>query len=131
MEKRNLVFALINTMGGEHLVIKRLEGNEYGLPGGKADEGEFPKAAMVREIFEETGLKFDQDDFKLLNIQTRIEGEFEDTVYGFGCNKLISEAAPIFTAEKHIKPMFMEPSMFYQLTSFKDYYVNLFGEDEK
>lgn len=131
MEKRNLVFALINTMGGEHLVIRRLEENKYGLPGGKVAAGELPIAAIVREVFEETGLKFDPIDFKILNIQTRNSEGFEDTVYGYGCNKLISEVSPIFTTEKHIKPMFMEPSMFYQLTSFKDYYSNLLGADEE
>lgn len=131
MEKRNLVFALINTMSGEHLVIQRLEENKYGLPGGKVAAGELPIAAITREVFEETGLRFDSADFNLLNIQVRIDGEFEDTVYGYGCNKLISEVSPIFTVEKHIKPMFMEPSMFYQLTSFKDYYSNLLGADEQ
>lgn len=131
MEKRNLVFALINTMSGEHLVIQRLEENKYGLPGGKVAAGELPIAAITREVFEETGLRFDSADFNLLNIQVRTDGEFEDTVYGYGCNKLISEVSPIFTVEKHIKPMFMEPSMFYQLTSFKDYYSNLLGADEQ
>ena len=129
MNKQNVAFALITTVGGEHLVIHRLKTNDYGLPGGKVAEGEHPKAALIREIFEETGLKFDQDDFELINIQNLNQEGNENTIYAYGCNKVISDAAPIWTAEKHIKPMFLEPSMFYTLTSYKEFYTNLFPQE--
>lgn len=126
MEKETVVFGMINTMSGEHLVIHRLKDNEYGLPGGKLFKDELPKDALVREVFEETGLRFAPEDFEIINVQQDIVDGKEQTIHVFGCNKLISDAAPIFTTEKHIKPMFMEPSMFYVLTKFKDFYLKLF-----
>lgn len=33
--------------------------DQWGLPGGKVDRGEFPKQALVREVEEETGIKLD------------------------------------------------------------------------
>jgi len=126
MEKEIVTFGVINTMSGEHLVIHRLKDNEYGLPGGKVFKNERPVDALVREVFEETGLRFPVEDFEIINVQQLVVEGKEQTVHVFGCKKLISDVAPIFTTEKHIKPMFMEPSMFYVLTKFKDYYLKLF-----
>jgi len=126
MEKEIVTFGVINTMSGEHLVIHRLKDNEYGLPGGKVFKNERPVDALVREVFEETGLRFPVEDFEIINVQQLVVEGKEQTVHVFGCKKLISDVAPIFTTEKHIKPMFMEPSMFYVLTKFKDFYLKLF-----
>lgn len=129
MKTQNVAFALITTVSGEHLVIHRKNTNDYGLPGGKLLPGEKTKDALVREIFEETGLKFNKEDFTLINIQKLVQEDVENTIHAYACNKLISDAAPIWTAEKHIKPMFMEPSMFYTLTCYKEFYTNLFPEE--
>lgn len=48
---------------GQILLLKRnsdvVEGNTWGIPGGKIDKDELPRAAAVRETFEETGLNVD------------------------------------------------------------------------
>lgn len=127
MAKINAAFALINTLSGQHLVIHRKDENTYGLPGGKITESEQPREALVREIYEETGLKFDQEDFKSLFIEERIENGRELRVYAYACNKIISDAAPIKTFEKHIQPLFMDPRVFYTMTKFKKFYTNIFS----
>lgn len=48
------------------LLLKRhpqkVEGNKWGIPGGKIDEGESPKAAIIRESFEEMGWNIGNDE---------------------------------------------------------------------
>jgi ADP-ribose pyrophosphatase YjhB (NUDIX family) len=99
------------------------------LPGGKMIEGELPKLALVREIFEETGILFKEEEFELLNVQNRIEDGTDNTIYAYACTKLISEMTPIETSEKHIQPVFMEASMFYTLTKYKEFYTSLFPQE--
>lgn len=45
------------------LSVCRRHSFKYGLPGGKCDVGETPKQAMIREVFEETGLTVNQYEF--------------------------------------------------------------------
>lgn len=129
MEKETVVLGLINTMSGEHLVIRRLKNNSYELPGGKVAVSELPKDAIVRETFELTGLRFASEDFEIINVQQRTVDGKEQTVHAFGCKKLISDVAPIFSVNERIKPMFMEPSMFFNLTSNQEFYINLFPQE--
>jgi len=55
---------------GEILILHRQdhkpEGNTWGLPAGKVDEGENELEAMVREIGEETGLMIEPDTLEYL-----------------------------------------------------------------
>ena len=45
------------------LSVLRKSSAKYGLPGGKCEELEAPEQAMIREVFEETGLKVHKYDF--------------------------------------------------------------------
>jgi len=53
---------------GKILYLKRApnapQGNTWGLPAGKLEKDELPKAAAVRELYEETGLKVNAHEVK-------------------------------------------------------------------
>ena len=54
------VCALIIDMEGKALLIsRRNHPDQWGMPGGKADEGEDPRSAVIREVWEETGLQME------------------------------------------------------------------------
>jgi 8-oxo-dGTP diphosphatase len=40
------------------------QGNSWGLPAGKIEPGEDPRAAAVREVYEETGIRLDPKELK-------------------------------------------------------------------
>lgn len=53
------------------LLLKRtphkLQGDTWGVPGGKLDEGETPRAAVIREVFEEVGIPLKEEDLAALD----------------------------------------------------------------
>lgn len=66
--------AMIFNEGGKILAVSRKNNpNDMGLPGGKVDPGEDFDEAVIREVFEETGLRvrilrnlFDKEDGEFL-----------------------------------------------------------------
>ncbi len=77
------------------LLLKRQEGKRHagywGLPAGKIDQGESAEGAMVRELFEETGIVCEEKDLKLDYTFNVDQGDQQFTYYYF---KLILEAEP-------------------------------------
>jgi 8-oxo-dGTP diphosphatase len=67
------------------LFLKRdeLDADEtkWGTPGGTVDEGEFPKDATVREIFEETGISIDKEKLILVEKTYGIYPKFQFIYY--------------------------------------------------
>ena len=51
------VAAIIRNESGEILLVKSKNSDVWGLPAGAIDPGETPAEAVIREVFEETGLK--------------------------------------------------------------------------
>lgn len=49
--------AIIRNEQGEVLLQHRTDSHRWGLPGGAVDPGEEPAAAVIREVYEETGLR--------------------------------------------------------------------------
>lgn len=61
--------ALIFNEEGKVLAVSRKDNkNDWGLPGGKVDEGETIKEALIREVKEETGLDIKIDEFIFGNL---------------------------------------------------------------
>ena len=55
---------------GKFLFLKRAvgkpEGRRWGLPAGKVENGENTREAVVRETFEETGIRLDEEKLKFI-----------------------------------------------------------------
>ncbi len=71
---------------GKILLIKRERGDFvglWGLPGGKVEEGEHLDTAIERELFEETGIKFQFE--KVLGVSTEIMHDTGSTSMLYCC----------------------------------------------
>lgn len=62
------------------------------MPGGKLNFGETLKAAAVREILEETGIKITEADLKLISLSDDILPDVHFVTAGFLCDSFIGEA---------------------------------------
>jgi len=84
---RQAVCALIPRENGRVLGVSRKDNiSKWGLIGGKVDEGETPEEALLRETFEETGLRITS----FQKIFTRTDGEFECFTYLCGVEGEVS-----------------------------------------
>ena len=87
---KKAVCAIIPNDHFEFLTVTRKDSSLYGLPGGKIDAGEEPLEALVREVREETGLIFCEEDFK--PVYTAMEGGFEVITYAL--TRRVSDHTP-------------------------------------
>jgi len=64
---------------GKFVILQRAihkpQGGTWGLPAGKVDDGESLTQAMVREIYEETGLQFSESQLQYLGEWEFIDGQ--------------------------------------------------------
>lgn len=70
--------------GDKILLLKRTphkhQGNTWGIPGGKLNEGETPQAATVREVFEEVGLSILEGNLEEIG-KMYIRGPLNDYIF--------------------------------------------------
>jgi len=56
------------------------QGDTWGVPGGKLDEGETPLTAVIREVFEEVGIKVKEDDLQEMD-KMYVRGLLNDYIF--------------------------------------------------
>jgi 8-oxo-dGTP pyrophosphatase MutT (NUDIX family) len=81
VEKPKAVCALITRDGKILGVTRRGTKQQWGLPGGKVDPGESLKEALVREVFEETGVSLSPDGLEI--VFTDDDGPYEVSTFRY------------------------------------------------
>jgi 8-oxo-dGTP pyrophosphatase MutT (NUDIX family) len=92
---------------GQHLL--------WGIPGGKLDKDELPIPGLIREIYEETRLKFKPTNFQLLGTalsKTHADGQYG--LYLYHC-KLANRPSIEINAEEHYGFLWIKISDFKKL----------------
>ena len=72
---------IIRNENGQILMQERTDRNKWGLPGGCQDLGEDLRVTAVREAYEETGIKLNPNDIKLIDT---LSGESRKNSYPNG-----------------------------------------------
>lgn len=88
------------------LLLKRTphkhQGDTWGIPGGKLDEGEMPRTAAVREVFEEVGISLQEGDLREIG-KMYIRGPLNDYIfYRFRVRLLVLPALNL-SLEEHVE----------------------------
>lgn len=94
------VRAILIRKDGKIAVMHEARSGLYALPGGGIEEGEDPTAALVREIFEETGCSCDTIEPLGIVSENRYHADLTRLSYFFVVHTKTSEASPHFTAEE-------------------------------
>ena len=105
--------AAIYTQDMHNVLVIRINGTDYGLPGGHIHEGETPDAAIARELYEETGLtgiRLQRKDFfvhangKVILAYT---GSVQDSVT-VASQQAKSEGDPVWVSKVEFKALSIE-----------------------
>lgn len=82
---------MLEDLEGKLLVVKANYKSYWTLPGGLIDEGETPKQAAVREVFEEIGIQLAEDDLSFVLVADRMSDNLQ--TYQFLFKATLSEQA--------------------------------------
>lgn len=82
---------MLEDIDGKLLIVKANYKPYWTVPGGIIDEGETPKQAAIREVFEEVGIRLDERDLAFVLVADRISKNLQ--TYQFLFKAKLSEAA--------------------------------------
>jgi 8-oxo-dGTP pyrophosphatase MutT (NUDIX family) len=102
-----------------HRQSQKPEGNRWGLPAGKIDEGESELEAMVREIKEETGQEFSPKALEYLDKVYVKYPEYHFLYHMFRV-KLEEELPVSLSSKEHQDFQWLEPELALQLDLVRD-----------
>jgi len=129
------VVGCIVEYGGEILLLHRLdhklEGNKWGFPSGKIDEGENPEQAIIREISEETGIKILKNNIKLLK-KLYVRYPEYDFVYYLFYTKVDNKIVKI-KPDEHKGFVWVSPekALKMPIVNGSDYCIEVFQNEKK
>mgnify|MGYP000851689829 CR=1 FL=1 len=108
---------------GDILLLRRQdhkpEGNSWGLPAGKMDDGEDKVSAMVREIFEETGLLIDVKDLEYVD---KIYVQYPEYHFIYHSFRLVLKSRPLIkiSPNEHKEYVWLSPQAALELELIRD-----------
>ncbi len=102
-----------------HRQSQKPEGNRWGLPAGKIDEGESELEAMIREIKEETGQEFSPEALEYLDKVYVKYPEYHFLYHMFRV-KLEEELPVSLSPKEHQDFQWLEPELALQLDLVRD-----------
>lgn len=89
---------IIRNENGQILLQERTDRNKWGLPGGCQDLGEDLRATVIREAYEETGIKLDPNEIELIDT---LSGKSRKNSYPNG--DIVYNNTSLYLAEVSIK----------------------------
>lgn len=110
----------------------KANGNTWGLPAGKMHTGETINQAVLREIEEETGLKFSEPSVKHFDSLYVRDGEF-DIEWHIFYTKLDNQPAIILNPKEHSEFRWVSPDSALQMQLIHDLpeSISLFYRNKK
>lgn len=123
---------------GQILLLHRqdedIQGNKWGLPAGKLEPGETEVQAMIRELREETGLKFQEKDLNYFQ-KVFVRYDTHDFLFHMFFAKPAWLTAPeiLIDPEEHKDFRWLKPEKALQLELIRDLdgCIKLFYEEKK
>ena len=100
-KKKVAVKVILKSDKGNILLVKPDYKDTWQMPGGGVDEYEDPKVAAVRETEEETGIKIETSDLRLVDSIFKAKEDYLFLL--FECTKLLSEDVDYSVEDEEIE----------------------------
>ena len=100
VQRREGADALVRDARGRVLLVRRADDGRWAMPGGWVDPGETPEQAVVREVWEETGLRVSAP--RLLHTKQRPASVH----YTFACEL---DGGELRTSDESLEVAFVSP----------------------
>lgn len=78
------------------------QGHTWGIPGGKLDEGETPRTAVVREVCEEVGIGINEEDLEEID-KMYVRGTQMDYIFYRFRTRFLTLPAIDLSLEEHVE----------------------------